>query len=303
MAATEYYMGTAAAQQLGHIRPPAHELPGHQQLSYQHSQPANQIQPYNERPPTYSPYPAQQQQPRPQQTYQPQQYQQRPQGHQQPYPLPPASYSPRPTSQPRPQRYPQPQPQSALLGVPLQHHRSHSQPPRVRFADRDEYSTDSGSYTSDSSASRRRHKKHHHHHHHRRSSDHDSRDRGYDSEPRSEPRNAHSKSRKNRDTFLGAGAGGVIGDAIFPGLGTVGGLLLGGYGGRKRASKKEEDREWEAESDADSARKHGRNHKHRHHREYDDGGYAGEGRHKHHRGGESGWDEESRTYRKGLAVR
>lgn len=45
--------------------------------------------------------------------------------------------------------------------------------------------------------------------------------------------------------FLGAGAGGVIGDVIFPGLGTVGGLLLGGYGGRKRAGKKEEDERWE----------------------------------------------------------
>jgi hypothetical protein len=41
------------------------------------------------------------------------------------------------------------------------------------------------------------------------------------------------------DTFLGAGGGAIIGDAIFPGLGTVGGLLLGGYGGRKYAEKKD----------------------------------------------------------------
>lgn len=45
---------------------------------------------------------------------------------------------------------------------------------------------------------------------------------------------------KDMDTFLGAGGGAIIGDAIFPGLGTVGGLLLGGYGGRKYAEKKEQ---------------------------------------------------------------
>lgn len=40
------------------------------------------------------------------------------------------------------------------------------------------------------------------------------------------------------DTFLGAGGGAIIGDAIFPGLGTVGGALLGGYGGHQYADNK-----------------------------------------------------------------
>jgi hypothetical protein len=48
----------------------------------------------------------------------------------------------------------------------------------------------------------------------------------------------HQKKHENRDTFLGAGAGGIIGDAIFPGLGTAAGLLIGGLGGRKYAKDK-----------------------------------------------------------------
>lgn len=34
-------------------------------------------------------------------------------------------------------------------------------------------------------------------------------------------------------TFLGAGGGAVIGDLIFPGLGTIGGAILGGLGGHE----------------------------------------------------------------------
>jgi hypothetical protein len=41
------------------------------------------------------------------------------------------------------------------------------------------------------------------------------------------------------DTFLGAGGGAILGDAIFPGLGTLGGLILGGVGGREYAKRKE----------------------------------------------------------------
>ena len=33
------------------------------------------------------------------------------------------------------------------------------------------------------------------------------------------------------NTFLGASGGAVIGDLIFPGLGTLGGAILGGVGG------------------------------------------------------------------------
>ncbi|KAF1988138.1 hypothetical protein K402DRAFT_29650 [Aulographum hederae CBS 113979] len=46
------------------------------------------------------------------------------------------------------------------------------------------------------------------------------------------------KERRDRDTFLGAGGGALLGDALFPGLGTVGGLLLGGWGGHHHAKKR-----------------------------------------------------------------
>ncbi len=36
-----------------------------------------------------------------------------------------------------------------------------------------------------------------------------------------------------KHTFLGAVGGSIIGDAIFPGLGTIGGLVLGGIGGHE----------------------------------------------------------------------
>ena len=39
-------------------------------------------------------------------------------------------------------------------------------------------------------------------------------------------------------TFLGAGGGALVGDLIFPGLGTIGGALLGGVGGHKYEKEK-----------------------------------------------------------------
>jgi hypothetical protein len=64
-----------------------------------------------------------------------------------------------------------------------------------------------------------------------------------------------------------------VGDIILPGLGAVGGLLLGGYGGRKHAEKR--------------SRSH-----------------AGDvGRDSRGRRSGDGWDEETATYRKGHAVR
>lgn len=41
------------------------------------------------------------------------------------------------------------------------------------------------------------------------------------------------KSHDSTNTFLGAFGGGAIGDLIFPGLGTIGGALLGGFGGHE----------------------------------------------------------------------
>lgn len=102
--------------------------------------------------------------------------------------------------------------------------------------------------------------------------------------------------------------GGVIGDAIFPGLGTVGGLLLGGYGGRKRAGRKERRRErgedeerYPADDRSDFENERGM-------RGHRDSGYGGDdyGNGKEdweRRSGGSGWDEGSGTYKKGVAVR
>ena len=40
------------------------------------------------------------------------------------------------------------------------------------------------------------------------------------------------------NTFLGAGGGAIVGDLIFPGLGTLGGALLGGVGGHEYGKKR-----------------------------------------------------------------
>ncbi|KAH8656678.1 hypothetical protein BGZ60DRAFT_145841 [Tricladium varicosporioides] len=100
---------------------------------------------------------------------------------------------------------------------PLGCHRSHSEPPPPQHHRRDD--------GRDRSSSRSR-------------SGHQRKDH---SQPRSRPR-SHSRSRAphrkerqhdSRNTFLGALGGGVIGDLIFPGLGTLGGAVLGGIGGHK----------------------------------------------------------------------
>lgn len=46
------------------------------------------------------------------------------------------------------------------------------------------------------------------------------------------------KKSSGVNTFLGAGGGALIGDAIFPGLGTLGGALLGGIGGHEYGKKR-----------------------------------------------------------------
>ncbi|PPJ53370.1 hypothetical protein CBER1_00954 [Cercospora berteroae] len=46
------------------------------------------------------------------------------------------------------------------------------------------------------------------------------------------------KKSSGVNTFLGAGGGALIGDAIFPGLGTLGGALLGGLGGHEYGKKR-----------------------------------------------------------------
>lgn len=43
---------------------------------------------------------------------------------------------------------------------------------------------------------------------------------------------------KGVNTFLGAGGGALLGDLIFPGLGTIGGAILGGVGGHEYGKKR-----------------------------------------------------------------
>jgi hypothetical protein len=235
MAAAEYY---------------AQELPGNHHPQPQFQQPSAQAafsQPgydlaYRKTPPPSAPHflpqPHQQQQ---------QLQAQPPPNHAQTYTPPPLlqpqqyhmsnarpSTAPYPTGPP-PQFAPPPTQFNGYLGAPLQPYRSHSQPARVRFAEPESDLSDSSAY-SDSDDSSRRHR-------HRRSRDSDiSRSRDADSRRHHHHHHQSStkiqrKEHKDRDTFLGAGVGGVIGDMIIPGLGTAAGLVLGGLGGRKYARR------------------------------------------------------------------
>ncbi|KAI4924121.1 hypothetical protein J4E85_008281 [Alternaria conjuncta] len=291
MAAQEYYLGTAAAHELPGSHPPnpyppqPPKPPQYQQPPAQPPRPHVSNPPYaNTPPPSYSAYP----QPPPQQPYgyPPQQQQQQQyypekknaQAMTAPYPQTPPAGGYYPPQQPMPQNH-------GYLGAPLQPYRSHSQPARVRFADQDsDRSTSLGSVSDSDDYSPPRHSnssRHHRHHSHSTRDRSTSRDRSRN-ERRHKPRKSHSFDKahedkhKNRDTFLGAGAGTIIGDVIFPGLGTAAGLVLGGYGGRKYADQR-------SKSD-----------------------YAGSERRSHRgsrRAGDDGWDEKTKTYRKGAAVR
>ncbi|KAF2792139.1 hypothetical protein K505DRAFT_57568 [Melanomma pulvis-pyrius CBS 109.77] len=279
MAAAEYYFGSSGALNQNRPNPVPPQQP-QPQYPYQLQPPPQsnqQLNAFSTPPPSYSPYAP---------SHQPQSYSA--QSPQQEFPPPPLPNSRLPTSAPYPQtppmgpqKYPlQPQAQqNGYLGAPLQQYRSHSQPPRVHFADgktSSDFSDDYSSSDSDSSRRRshreRRHRSSHSTPHRGRS--HSSSlecDRGYDYEQDRSRRSKPQVEHKSRDMFLGAGAGGLVGDMIFPGLGTVGGLLLGGYGGRKHAQKRSKSHTGE-----------------------------GEGR---RRGGGDGWDERTATYRKGHAVR
>ncbi|KAF2262876.1 hypothetical protein CC78DRAFT_294056 [Lojkania enalia] len=263
MAAAEYYLGTAGAQALQNQNQPNHYPPPNQYYQQQPPPPNQQPQYSNARPPSIQP----QQHfntPPPSYSEYPLPPQELPGSQRPPQPHPhngrPAITAPYPHSPPKYPPQPQTHQQSGYLGAPVQPIRSHSQPPRVHFED-EKYGTDSSEAStpsaSDSSRHRRRRRKHRHSH--SRSS---SYDRGHDREHR---RSHSHRDHKNRDTFLGAGGGAIIGDAIFPGLGTAAGLLLGGYGGRKHAEKR---------SRSESGR-----------------------------GSRQGWDEGTATYRKGHAIR
>ena len=57
--------------------------------------------------------------------------------------------------------------------------------------------------------------------------------RGRDRDHDSRRKHVEKKKSSGVNTFLGAGGGALIGDMIFPGLGTIGGALLGGVGGHE----------------------------------------------------------------------
>ncbi|KAF1926746.1 uncharacterized protein M421DRAFT_422344 [Didymella exigua CBS 183.55] len=339
MASAEYYLGSQAVQQNHNQHPPApypHHTPPRPQYQKQ-QQPLAQSwkqQQYptpsyaNTPPPSYSPH-APQHEKQQMQTY--------------PSTPPPQQQYPghgyRGAAAPY---FPPPSQHNGMLGPPLQHVRSHSQPAgRVQFADQE--STVLGSESdSDSAPSQRRRRRR------RRSRDRicdyeHSRDvdRGFDYSDRDYERSrghrtkSHQKKHDNRDTFLGAGAGGIIGDVIFPGLGTAAGLIIGGLGGRKYAKDKERsqseegcphrhrDAFREGREEGREDREHGR---HRHRNMYYEGkedkwrdkardsGYGHydlnseeyEGhkhRGQHRKYGQQGWDKGSATFKSGTAVR
>lgn len=327
MASAEYYLGSQGAQQYHTQKPyPPQQRQYHQQ---QPPQPWPQQQytnpPYaSTPPPSYSPY-AHQHEKQQLQTYPPP-----PPLQQQQYPGPAAPYFPPPPQQP-----------NNYLGAPPQHIRSHSQPPtRVHFTD--DASTRLGSETDSSSSARPRRR-----HRHRKHRSHDSarsRDADMDSDssdhdrPRSTRTKTHQKKHDSRDTFLGAGAGGILGDAIFPGLGTAAGLILGGLGGRKYARERRggsvegrghrhRDAFWEGRGEAREERRvrsdsyrEGKEERRRgrgrdsgygaderdleegyHHHRGGEGEAYGHG--KHRKAGESGWDAGTATFKSGTAVR
>ncbi|KAJ4369806.1 hypothetical protein N0V83_005570 [Neocucurbitaria cava] len=307
MAAQDYYLGSQAAQELpGHAPPnlypqPQYPQPPPQPYAQQNYNASNYT---NTPPPSYSLHPQQSTPQQQLQAYDPQQ--------QYPAKVPQALGAPYPQTPPPAQYYPPPpQQKNSYLGAPLQPIRSHSQPARVRFADQEsDRSTDLGSESdSDNSPQRRRR-----HHRHRSSND---RDRDLDYSVRERERgHRHSSSKidkeshKNRDTFLGAGAGTILGDAIFPGLGTAAGLLLGGYGGRKYAerSKSEDSLRHHRHRDAfRDGKEEGRQEREyrRRKEEYDDSDsdYKRSSKGHRRRPGENGWDAETATYKSGWAVR
>lgn len=143
--------------------------------------------------------------------------------------------SPPPQTQ-RPSRTKYNQGLASISTTNLRPQRSSSEPPSPYYERRP------------SQVDERRRRKHHHHHHHDRRDYSSSRSRSRDRYERTyDERDRDGKSKpKNTDknTFLGAIGGSVIGDLIFPGLGTIGGAVLGGWGGHEvsKPSKAREER-------------------------------------------------------------
>lgn len=131
---------------------------------------------------------------------------------------------------------PQPYPNHA---IPSTHRPSQTQLQHRPSSPFESDSSDSESYHSDPEHHRRRR----HHHHHDRDRD-GSRSRDL-SRPRSRglnnsksPRPRHRTARHNSDAWIGGVGGALIGDIIFPGLGTVGGAAVGALQGHHYDKKR-----------------------------------------------------------------
>ncbi|KAK4549566.1 hypothetical protein LTR36_006563 [Oleoguttula mirabilis] len=108
---------------------------------------------------------------------------------------------------------------------------------------REDHRDDSRSRSRSRSRGGDQSRKHHHHHHHHHNP----------------VRPEQKRKGSGVSTFLGAGAGSLIGDAIFPGLGTIGGAILGGVGGHKYEKERRSysnDREYYEENQRRGRRKY-----------------------------------------------
>ena len=151
--------------------------------------------------------------------------------------------------QPPPQQYGPPAPYNPQAYV---NHQPRLPAPHMRPYMHQNYSESAlGGYSSDPEQRRRR-RKHHDKHH-----------------DKTRNRRISESSRSTAtDGFLGAAGGGLIGDLIFPGLGTVGGALAGWIGGKdygehrkyKEYKRDREEEDWERKWSGERERSRGSHH-------------------------------------------
>ena len=145
--------------------------------------------------------------------------------------IPPGDYRP---PQGRQSSYQQPQGQQGYPfphGAPPPVQKPHGGPDRrtntPAYPSKSDHRHDSSTSRSRSRSRDRNRRKHRRHHH-------EDRPEYYERLRDSYERPREQKKKSNGvSTFLGAGSGAVIGDLLFPGLGTIGGALLGGVGGHE----------------------------------------------------------------------
>ena len=246
MAAADYYTGMSSrpqpimSQQPSYLSPPPRPQRVSSQPNIQYSAPPQQAYSPIPPPPPYSSYSSSPGAQKP------------PQGHVHFAPSPQPSHQNRPGSSsgggPSPQSMAPVVPyiQNTQAFVPQQHLQPYAPQPQAYQNNYSQSVPNNGNqlapyyqrrpsdagYSSDPERHRHKHKKHHSH-----SSQSRSRSRSRDTKDR--PRRTSEASRSsNSDGLIGAAGGGLIGDLIFPGLGTVGGALVGWLGGKKYGSER-----------------------------------------------------------------